>query len=70
MKDPKPLFVLFGAVALFFVLTQLIPWQALALIAFFGLVLFAFLDTSRSKLRKIELPLSLSISRPTATFKT
>jgi hypothetical protein len=43
MKDPKPLFVLFGVVALFFVLTQLIPWQALAMIAFVALMVFALL---------------------------
>lgn len=44
-KIPKPPWpvVLVGAIALFFILTHIIPWQVLAFIAFLVIILLAFL---------------------------
>ncbi len=42
MASPKPVFIIAGGVLLFVVLTQIIPWQAVIMIAFLVLILIAF----------------------------
>jgi len=50
-KPPLPL-VLIGAVFLIFVLAHFIPWQALVMIVFIALILFAFLGNLRLQVEK------------------
>ncbi len=42
MASPKPVFLVAGGVLLFVVLTQIIPWPAVIMIAILGLILLAF----------------------------
>lgn len=42
MTSPKPVFLVAGGVLLFVVLTQIIPWPAVIMIAILGLIVLAF----------------------------